>query len=120
VDRIHITGLRVLGRHGVLAEEQLRPQPFELDITLAFDAADAAASDDLDATIDYAAVAATAAGIVERERYTLIERVAARICDVLLADARVESATVTVRKPKAPLGLDAASVGVTLTRSRSR
>jgi len=32
MDRILIAGLRELGVHGVLAEEQTRPQPFEVDV----------------------------------------------------------------------------------------
>ena len=31
---IVITGLRELGVHGVLPEEQTRPQPFEVDVEL--------------------------------------------------------------------------------------
>ena len=34
---IVITGLRELGVHGVLPEEQTRPQPFEVDVELTVD-----------------------------------------------------------------------------------
>ena len=37
VDRIAILGLRELGVHGVLPEEQTRPQPFEVDVELTVD-----------------------------------------------------------------------------------
>ena len=50
-------GLRALGVHGVLPEEQVRPQPFEVDVELIVDLAAAAASDRLDDTVDYGAVA---------------------------------------------------------------
>ena len=117
-DRIRVTGLRAVGRHGVLPEEQVRPQPFVLDIELAVDLSAAGASDDLDDTVDYAAAASQAVAIVERESHALIERVAARICETLLVDERVTSVTVEVHKPKAPLGLDAAEVSVVVTRTR--
>lgn len=117
-DRIRVTGLRAVGRHGVLPEEQVRPQPFVLDIELAVDLTAAGASDDLGDTVDYASAASQAVAIVERESHALIERVAARICETLLVDERVASVTVEVHKPKAPLGLDAAEVSVVVTRTR--
>jgi dihydroneopterin aldolase len=117
-DRVRVTGLRAVGRHGVLPEEQVRPQPFVLDIELAVDLSAAGASDDLDDTVDYAAAASQAVAVVERESHALIERVATRVCDELLVDERVTSVTVEVHKPKAPLGLDAAEVSVVVTRTR--
>jgi len=51
VDRIVIAGLRELGVHGVLAEEQTRPQPFEVDVELSLDATAAGESDGLDDTV---------------------------------------------------------------------
>ncbi len=55
-DRIEIRGLRVLGTHGVLPEEQTRAQPFEIDLDLNLSTVAAAASDDLADTVDYSAV----------------------------------------------------------------
>lgn len=118
MDHIDIRGLRVLGTHGLLAEEQVRPQPFVLDLSVGLDTRAAVVSDDLVDTIDYAAVAARAAAVVEREHHRLLERLAGRVCEVLLEDRRVEEVTVTVAKPKAPLGLDADAVTVTITRRR--
>ena len=56
MDRILISGLRELGVHGVLPEEQERPQPFEVDLELLVDLAPAGASDELADTVDYGAV----------------------------------------------------------------
>jgi len=117
-DEIRINGLRVLGTHGHLAEEQARAQPFVLDIVVSMDTRQAAATDDLNETVDYAAVASRASAIVHRERYKLLERLAERICFEVLADPRVSDVTVAVTKPHAPLGLDADSVGVVVTRDR--
>ena len=39
MDRILIAGLREMGVHGVLAEEQHRPQPFQVDLELIVDLA---------------------------------------------------------------------------------
>lgn len=115
---VEILGLRVLARHGVLAEEQTRPQPFVLDIRMDLDTSAAEWSDDLDDTIDYASVAGHVASLVERERWQLLERLAGRVCDEILADERILQVVVRVAKPKVPLGLDAETVAVTVTRRR--
>ena len=113
---IHLHGLRALGTHGVLPEEQARPQPFEVDVDLDVDLAAAAASDDLADTVDYGALAEAVERVVTSERHQLLERLAGRICDVALDDPRVLSATVTVRKLRPPVPVQLEAVAVSLTR----
>ena len=60
-DRIEIRDLRVTGTHGVLPEERDRAQPFSVDIVAWVDMAAAQESDDLADTVDYGALAQTAA-----------------------------------------------------------
>jgi len=103
VDRILISGLRELGVHGVLPEEQVRPQPFEVDIELHVDVAAAGESDDLDETVDYGAVCEAVSRIVSSEQYRLIERLATRIAEVCRADPRVVGVVVEVRKLHPPV-----------------
>jgi 7,8-dihydroneopterin aldolase/epimerase/oxygenase len=98
MDRILIAGLRELGVHGVLAEEQTRPQPFEVDVELSVDVSRAGETDEIEHTVDYAAVAESVSRVVRSERYHLIERLATRIAEVCQVDERVVSVTVTVRK----------------------
>src|ERR1041384_4304195 len=45
MDRIAVRGIRAMGVHGVLAEEQFRAQPFEVDVELAVDVRAAGESD---------------------------------------------------------------------------
>jgi dihydroneopterin aldolase len=103
MDRIVISGLRELGVHGVLPEEQLRPQPFEVDVELLVDTAAAGESDDLEDTVDYGAVCEAVSRIVSSEQYHLLERLAARIAEVCRADPRVVGAVVEVRKLHPPV-----------------
>lgn len=103
MDRILISGLRELGVHGVLAEEQLRPQPFEVDIELLVDATAAGASDELEDTVDYGAVCEAVSRIVSSEQYRLLERLATRIADVCRTDSRVVGVVVEVRKLHPPV-----------------
>jgi len=115
-DRIELRGLRAVGTHGVLAEEQARAQPFEVDVDLEVDLAAAGRSDDLADTIDYGALAERVASIVTHERHALLERLAERIAESALQDNRVRSVTVTVRKLRPPVPVDLHSAGVRVVR----
>ncbi|MBV8981309.1 MAG: dihydroneopterin aldolase [Acidimicrobiia bacterium] len=115
-DRIELVGLRAVGIHGALPEEQTRAQPFEVDVELHLDLRVPGQSDDLTDTIDYGAVAESVERIVTRERFQLLERLAERIADEVRRDRRVDSAIVTVRKLRPPVAVDLASAAVTITR----
>jgi dihydroneopterin aldolase len=117
-DRITLTGLRVFGRHGVFDHEKRDGQDFLVDITVWLDLTAAAASDDLTRTLHYGELAELAAGIIGGPPCDLIESVAGRIADEVLADKRVHTVEVTVHKPSAPIPLSFADVAVTVHRAR--
>lgn len=117
-DRIELRGLRVRGHHGVFDHEKRDGQDFLVDVTVWMDLAAAAASDDLADTLDYGALAQTAADIVAGPPRDLIETVAAEIADAVLADPRVGEVEVTVHKPSAPIPLTFADVAVVARRAR--
>ena len=116
MDRILIIGLRELGVHGVLPEEKLRPQPFEVDVELTVDLTAAGESDDLDDTVDYGAVCEAISRVVSSERYELIERLATRIAEVCAVDSRVMGTKVTVRKLHPPVRAMVDHVAVSVER----
>ena len=115
-DRIELRGLRAMGTHGALPEEQVRAQPFEVDVDLYADLRAAGESDVLGDTVDYGALAEAVERVVTREKFQLLERLADRIADEVCRDTRVESVTVTVRKLRPPVAVDLASAAVTITR----
>jgi dihydroneopterin aldolase len=118
-DRIEIRGLRVLGTHGVLAEERVRPQQFEIDLDLELDMIDASRSDELSDTVDYSEVIDRVGGVVRGPgSYRLLEGLAAAIAESVLEDGSLSSVTVCLRKLQPPLPADIATVGVRLVRSR--
>jgi dihydroneopterin aldolase len=117
-DRIALRGLRAFGHHGVLAHEQQYGQTFLVDAELELDLAAAGASDALDDTVDYGALSAALVAVVTDERHDLIERLATRLVEVCLTDARVQAATVSVHKPHAPVPVPLDDVVVTLRRER--
>jgi dihydroneopterin aldolase len=115
-DRIELRGLRVQGVHGVLPEEQVRAQPFEVDLSVEADLRPAGRSDDLADTLDYGAMAESVAKVVAGEHFALLERLAERITEVVLTDERVTTVTVSVRKLRPPVPVDLSTAGVTITR----
>lgn len=119
LDRIELRGLRVLGTHGVLPEERVDPQPFELDLDLDVDLAAAGLSDDLADTVDYSGVVDRAGAVIAGSgRLHLLEALAEAIAAASLEDERVVSVTVGLRKLRPPLAADIATVGVRITRHR--
>ena len=76
-------------------------------------------SDDLDDTVDYGAVCELVERVVTTERFQLLERLAARIAEVVLSDDRVRGVTVAVRKLRPPVAQIVATSGVRITRTRS-
>jgi dihydroneopterin aldolase len=117
-DRIELRGLTVRGRHGVYEHERADGQDFVVDITVWIDLADAAASDDLSDTYDYAVLAQRASDIVAGPPRKLIETVAGEIADDIMKDTRVHAVEVVVHKPSAPIPQTFADVAVVARRSR--
>lgn len=118
-DEITLKGLRVFGRHGVFDFEREQGQDFLIDVTLHVSTAQAAASDDVADTVHYGELAERIVAIVEGEPVNLIETVAERIADEILADTRIARAEVTVHKPEAPISHTFTDVSVTISRERS-
>lgn len=117
--QIELRGLRAMGICGALPEERERAQPLEVDADIEADLRPAGASDQLDDTIDYAALLAEIERVVTGERFTLLERLATRIADVLIdTDERVTAVTVAVRKLRPPVPHQLDTCGVRLTRRR--
>jgi len=116
-DLIRLQGLRLMGTHGALPEEQGRAQPFEVDVDMAVDLSASGRTDALADTVHYGDVSVAIAKVVTGEQHRLLERLATRVADdVLAVDDRITSITVTVRKLRPPLPVDLASAGVTITR----
>lgn len=119
-DRIELSGLTVRGHHGVFDHERRDGQDFRLDLTVWADQRAAAVSDDLADTVDYGALAQTAADIIAGPPRDLIETVAAEIAEAVLAESRITAVQVRLHKPSAPIPLEFDDVAVVITRERGR
>ncbi|MUH51629.1 MAG: 2-amino-4-hydroxy-6-hydroxymethyldihydropteridine diphosphokinase [Actinobacteria bacterium] len=119
MDKIEITGLRVMTLVGVLAHERESAQPLEFDITLEGDLRDAGASDDLADTAHYGLVAERAAAIARESKDELLERLVHRIAEDALTFDRVEAVEVVVRKLRPPIPEDLQHTSVRIRRTRA-
>ena len=116
---IRLTGLRARGYHGVLTSERVAGQVFLVDLDLDVDITQAADTDDVEQTVNYAEVAAVVEALITGVPVYLIETLAVRIADAVLEQfSRVQGVTVTVNKPQAPIPSDFENVAVTFTRQR--
>jgi dihydroneopterin aldolase len=118
-DRILIEGMVVQGTHGVNPEEQVTPQPFEIDVELALDLQPAGLTDDLERTIDYSKVFLTCREVVESTRFLLIEALAEAIAEALFATYPADEVTIRIRKPAVDLGGPFRAVGIEIRRARA-
>ncbi len=101
---IRLAGIAASGRHGVSEEERSSVQPFEVDVTARADVARAAATDDLAATVDYAALQTLVMERVAGQSFRLLESLAADIGRAALDRWPViAEVDVAVRKLQAPM-----------------
>ncbi|RPH35505.1 MAG: dihydroneopterin aldolase [Chloroflexi bacterium] len=102
--RITVAGIVARGRHGVSDEERSRTQPFEVDVSAIIDVAQAATTDDLSATVNYAALQELVMTRVGASSVHLLETLAASIGQAVLERwSQITSVEVAVRKPEASM-----------------
>lgn len=119
MDRIEITGLRVLTVVGVLPHERETPQPVRIDLSLGVDLRDAGRTDELGDTVNYGAVTDEVALLVRESKDLLLERLAHRVAHAALAFDRVGHVDVTITKLRPPIPEDVATTSVTVHRTRA-
>lgn len=117
-DRIELTGIEVFARHGVYEIEQVRAQVFKVDVAAYLDLSHPGNSDDLGDTLDYGSLATEIREVVGSESHKLIERVATRVAETVMAHPEVERTVVTIHKPDAPVDVALGDVAVTIDRRR--
>lgn len=118
-DRVAVTGIRAHGHHGVFAAEKRDGHGFVVDVVLHLDVRGAASGDDLTATAHYGEVAESVAEVVAHGSLDLIETLATRIAETLLArNAAAVAVDVVLHKPTAPIAVPFDDVAVSLRRTR--
>lgn len=114
--RLVLKGIEVKCIIGDLPEERDKEQTLSVDVELELDLAPAAASDRLEDSVDYAALASAIRAALQEAKCRLIERAASIALDECMRDERVKSAKVSVCKSGAVPGLNAAVVEMSRSR----
>jgi len=91
---------------------------FRVDVTVFLDLSGPGTSDDLTDTVDYGELANEVREVVGGESHKLIEKVATRVAETILAHSGVVRTLVTIHKPDAPIEAAVDDVSVTIDRSR--
>ncbi|UBF26621.1 dihydroneopterin aldolase [Kovacikia minuta CCNUW1] len=123
MDSIYLSGIRGYGYTGVLPEEQVLGQWFEVDLTLWLDLSIAGESDRLEDTLDYRGVIETVQSIIKKSKFALLERLATAIAQAILHPESpgalpIHQVRVCLTKPAAPIPDFGGKITIELTRGR--
>lgn len=118
MDSIHLRGIRSYGYTGVLPEEQVLGQWFEVELTLWLDLSQPGVSDRLEDTLDYRGLVNNVQVLVKTAKFKLLERLATAIADQALESIKVEQVQVRLTKLAAPIPDFEGQVSIELTRQR--
>lgn len=116
VDRLRVQNLALPARIGAYEYERAITQTLVFDLTFELDAGDAAPTDSLLRTIDYASVARHIEGLLGEQHFNLVETVADVAATQLLSHFGARAVTVRVTKPGVPR--EGASASVEVERRR--
>ncbi|MDN5512664.1 dihydroneopterin aldolase [Acinetobacter sp.] len=118
MDAIIIEGLRVDTVVGCFDWERQIMQPLMLDMTIQTSLEQAASSDELQHTLNYAEICEISAKVIQYAQPKLIEHAAKLVLNALFTTfPAIESIMITIRKPA--IIAQANSVGIRLERHRN-
>ena len=118
MDAIIIEGLKVETVIGCFDWERQIIQPLMLDLVIQTDLEQAANSDALADTLNYAEICEISAQVIQQEQPELIEHAAKLVLNTLFTTfTAIESIKITIRKPA--IIAQANSVGIRLERTRN-
>lgn len=115
MDKIFLKDLRVEAVIGIWEWERRIKQIVSLDLELATDVRQAAASDSIDAAVDYKEIAKRLIEFVGESEFQLVESLAEAVAKLIVVDYAVPWVKVSVAKPGAIEG--SREVGVSIERS---
>ena len=116
MDIIYIDDLRLSTLIGIYPREKAMPQPIEISLQIGTSTISAGSSDDIDDTINYAAVVERVRSELARQHFNLLETLAEYIANLIMQDFGAPWVRVSIGK----LGLIAGvrRVGVIIERGK--
>jgi len=115
-DTVFLRGLAIETTIGFFEWERHVRQTVVLDLEIPVDCARAAATDNVDSTVDYKAIAKRCIAFVEAAQYNLVETLAHQLATTLLAEFDIAWIRLSVNKPGAIRG--SRDVGVKIERRK--
>ena len=119
MDRILIDDLRVMTVIGALPHEREIAQPIRIDLSIGVDLHEAGRSDELNATVHYGLVCERITEMARESKDILLERLAAKVADVVLEFDLVDEVEVKITKLRPPVPEAVESTAVIITRTRA-
>ena len=116
MDKIFLNDLNIDTIIGIYDWERETLQTLSFDLEMDWDIRAAAASDHIDDTLDYGAIAQTIVRFVEASRYQLIETLAEDLCALLLQEFSIPKIKLTLSKPVALHGQNTARIVIERSR----
>lgn len=116
MDIIFLRGLKIETIIGIYEWERKIRQTILLDLDLATDIRQAAATDTIEYTLDYKTLSKRVTQFVETSNYLLVETLAENIAAVILSEFQTPWVRVTLNKKGAISG--ASDVGIIIERGR--
>ncbi|MEB3309060.1 MAG: dihydroneopterin aldolase [Snowella sp.] len=119
-DTIHVQGIRCYGYIGLLPEEQVLGQWFEVNLTLWVDLTTAGKSDQIQDTVDYRQAIALTKQLISQEKFALVEKLAQAIADAVLTIDLVEQVRVQLIKVSPPIPDFGGSIVIDIKRAKNK
>ena len=114
-ETIHIHNLRVEAIIGIHPHERDQPQPLIISLSFPWDFSRAAATEAVNATVDYSDMSAETTRFVQAGKFRLLETLARELAAHLGTSYGLERLDLEVRKPDAIDSADSAAVSLTWT-----
>lgn len=118
LDKIILQSMRFYSFHGVMAEEKVNGQWFEVDLEIYGDFSKAAGSDNIDEALDYSKIYQRVKEIMEGRSHNLLENVSQAIMNSIIELPLVQKVLVRVKKLHPPVGGPAAYAGIEMVRHK--
>lgn len=119
LDKIILQSLKFYGFHGVMAEEKVNGQWFEVDLEIWGDFSEAAISDNINEALDYSGIYQRVKDIMDGRSHNLLESINKAIADSILELPLVQKVLVRVKKLHPPVGGPTAYAGVEMVRQKT-
>lgn len=117
MDKIFLNELTTETVIGIFDWERQIKQTIAIDLEMSADIRRAAATDSIEDTLNYKAVAKRVLGFIEESRFELVETLAEQIARLILTEFEVEWVRLTLHKPGAIR--HSKDVGVMIERSKA-